>query len=126
MNVNEASKAVALGFLEAIVAGDAARLEALLDPAATWWVQGWGSVDRDKFLTSLLATVARASARRMDIIAVTAEEDRVAVAAEGEFLFAEGAYRNTYHYLFTVAGGRLIAGREYLDTTIAARFYAPP
>ena len=50
--------------------------------------------------------------------------DVVAVAAQGEFLFPEGAYRNSYHYLFTIAGGRIVSGREYLDTQIAARFYA--
>jgi ketosteroid isomerase-like protein len=60
----------------------------------------------------------------MKILFVTAEEDRVAVAAEGRFGFAEGDYCNTYHYLFTISDGRVIAGREYLDTVVATRFFA--
>jgi ketosteroid isomerase-like protein len=77
-------------------------------------------------VSSLCGTIRRSSARKMEILFVTAEEDRVAVAAEGEFLFEEGAYRNTYHYLFTIGCGRITAGREYLDTSVAARFFAPP
>ena len=119
-----ANKAIAIGLVEAIVAGDVARIEALIDPAASWWVQGWGALDRASFVTSLLRTIARSSARKMDILYATAEEDRVAIAAQGEFLFPEGAYCNSYHYLFTVADGRVVAGREYLDTAIAARFFA--
>jgi ketosteroid isomerase-like protein len=122
---NGPNKAIALGFLEAIVSGDISRIEALLDPAANWWVQGWGMIERDAFLESLLRTIARSSGRKMSILSVTAEGDRVAVAAEGEFLLPEGAYCNSYHYLFTIADGRVILGREYLDTRIAARFFPP-
>jgi uncharacterized protein len=120
----ESNKAIAVGFLQAIVAGDVARIEALIDSKATWWVQGWGTLDRNSFVASLRGTIDRSSVRKMEILYATAEEDRVAIAAQGEFLFAEGAYCNSYHYLFTVANGRLIAGREYMDTRIAARFFA--
>ena len=123
-DIAQANKAVALSFLEAIAAGDLARIDDLLDPRLQWWVQGWGDVDRDRFVPSLGQTITRASARKMDVLFITAEDDRVAVAAQGEFLFPEGAYRNSYHYLFTIAGGRIDSGREYLDTQIAARFYA--
>jgi ketosteroid isomerase-like protein len=118
------NKAIATGFLKAIVAGDEAKVQDLIDPQAKWWVQGWGALDRQSFVTSLLATIARSSTRKMDVMFVTAEDDRVAIAAEGEFVFDEGAYRNTYHFLFTVANGKLVAGREYMDTAVAARFFA--
>jgi ketosteroid isomerase-like protein len=120
------NKVIALRFLEAIVAGEGSRVEDLVDPAANWWVQGWGALDRNSFVTSLLGTIKRSSVRKMEILYVTAEEDRVAIAAQGEFLFPEGAYCNSYHFLFTVANGRLIAGREYMDTMIAARFFSAP
>jgi ketosteroid isomerase-like protein len=118
-----ANKAVALGFLAAIEAGDIARCEALLDPAARWCVQGHGSFAAADFLASLAQTIARAATRTIAIGLVTAEDDRVAVQAEGDFAFAEGAYRNSYHYLFRIAGGRIVAGYEYLDTMVAARFF---
>jgi ketosteroid isomerase-like protein len=123
-DVAGANKAIAIGLLEAIVAGDISRIESLIDPAANWWVQGWGALDRTSFVASLLRTIARSSERKMDILYATAEEDRVAIAAEGEFLFPEGAYCNSYHFLFTVANGRVIGGREYMDTKIASRFFA--
>jgi ketosteroid isomerase-like protein len=123
-DVTGANKAIAIGLLEAIVAGDISRIESLIDPAANWWVQGWGALDRTSFVASLLRTIARSSERKMDILYATAEEDRVAIAAEGEFLFPEGAYCNSYHFLFTVANGRVIGGREYMDTKIASRFFA--
>jgi hypothetical protein len=123
-DISQANKAVALSFLEAIAAGNLARIDDLLDPKLQWWVQGWGFVDRDRFVPSLGQTITRASARKIDVPFVTAEDDRVAVAAQGEFLFPEGAYSNNYHYLFTIADGRIVSGREYLDTQIAARFYS--
>jgi uncharacterized protein len=118
------NKAVALEFLEAIAAGDTLRIQQLVDPDLRWWVQGWGAMDGGAFLASLFTTIARASIRKMTVLFVTAEENRVAVAAEGEFVFPEGTYSNTYHYLFTVANGKLVTGREYLDTTVAARFFS--
>lgn len=123
-NAIAANRQVALDFLAAIVSGDIARLDALLHPDCTWWVQGWGTMPRDRFLASLASTIARAPTRRMEIVLVTAEEDRVAVVAEGSFAFPEGTYANSYHYLFRIEAGRISTGREYLDTRIAAAFFA--
>ncbi len=124
-DLRAANRAVAIGFLDAIVAGDIARCAALLHPAAIWWVQGWGETSGTTFLASLNQTIARASSRSMRIGLVTAEADRVAVQAEGAFHFAEGIYANSYHYLFEIAGGRIVKGYEYLDTRIAAAFFGP-
>lgn len=120
-----ANKLVASGFLDAIVAGDGAGIERLLHRDCTWWVQGWGTVPRDGFVRSLNATMTRAATRTMTILSVTAEADRVAVAAEGAFVFPEGVYANTYHYLFTIEAGQITDGREYLDTRVAAAFFTP-
>ena len=120
-----ANRAIATGFLEAIVAGDIARCTALLHADAEWWVQGWGEMPGAAFLAGLAGTIARSSARTLRIGLVTAEDDRVAVQAEGAFVFAEGTYANSYHYLFEIAGGRIAKGHEYLDTQVAAAFFAP-
>lgn len=117
------NRAACLDFLAAIAAGDLGRIDALLHPEASWWIQGWGTQPRARFLASLSATIARAGSRSMEIVAVTAEADRVAVAAEGAFAFPEGTYANSYHYLFTLRDGQIRDGREYLDTRVAAAFF---
>jgi ketosteroid isomerase-like protein len=119
-----ANKAVALAFLQAMADGDLVRLDALLHPQARWWVLGWGERDKTSFLTALTSTIADASSRSMQVVGVTAEGDRVAVEAQGEFVQPKGAYRNTYHYLFRVRDGVIVEGREYLDTTVARTFFS--
>jgi ketosteroid isomerase-like protein len=119
-----ANKAVAIAFLEAIAAGDGDVCAALIHPEATWWIQGWGDMAGADFLVSLRETIGRSSSRAMTITGVTAEADRVAVQARGEFRFPEGVYANSYHYLFRIADGQIFAGFEYLDTAIASRFFA--
>lgn len=111
-------------FLNAIVAGDLGALDTLLAPNATWWVQGWGILDRNALLQGLAGTIERSSGRALTVHRTTAEADRVAIEAEGRFSFAEGLYCNSYVYIFMIdALGRIVEGKEYLDTAIAARFY---
>lgn len=112
-----------LAFLDAIVTGDVATIDTLLAPHARWWAQGWGWLERDAFVSSLTGTITRASIRGMKILSVTSEEDRVAIEALGSFTFPQGEYRNTYLYLLRVSGGRIVEGREFLDTREAARFF---
>lgn len=113
-------------FLDAIVAGDLDALDALLAPTATWWVQGWGMLERDALLRGLSGTIGRSSERAVTILRTTVEGDRAAIEAEGRFSFAEGPYCNSYVYIFTIdAAGRIAEGKEYLDTAVAARFYTP-
>jgi len=119
------NKAVARSFFEAIVAGDTVAIDALVHPQAHWWVQGWGDLSRMAFLNGLGQTIARARTRRYAVVTLTAEQDRVAVEATASFEFPEGTYQNTYHFLFRMSDGRIVEGKEYLDTTVAARFYPP-
>jgi ketosteroid isomerase-like protein len=119
------NKAVARSFFDAIVEGDTAAIDALLHPQARWWVQGWGDLSRAAFLTGLGQTITRARTRRYAVLTLTAEQDRVAVEATGSFEFPEGTYQNTYHFLFRMSDGRIVEGKEYLDTMVAARFYPP-
>lgn len=121
----EANTAVALAFLKAIADGDLAAIEGLLAPGAKWWALGRGDRERDEFIGLLSGALLPASARKMEVVGVTAEGDRVAVEAEGEFIFPHGAYRNTYHYLFQVQGGRIVYGKEYMDTAVAREFFSP-
>src|SRR3546814_16107670 len=76
------------------------------------------------FLISLGQTIDRSSSQSMTIIGMTAEAERVAVEAAGEFHFPEGVYANRYHYLFKIRNSRIFAGFEYFDPSVAARFFA--
>ncbi|CAN5341589.1 hypothetical protein BH10PSE16_BH10PSE16_12060 [soil metagenome] len=119
-------KQVAAAFLGAIEDGDAAALEALLVPSFHWWVAGWGERSRTELLAALSRTMAAFPSRRLAIKGVTAEDDRVAVEAEGRFERPGLLYCNTYHYLFIVRDGRITSGREYFDTAAARAAFGPP
>ena len=124
MNIGIPPTQTGPSFLEAIAAGDLATLDAMLAPTATWWVQGWGELDRNALLQGLANTIRRSNERMLTISRMTAEGDRIAIEAEGRFSFAEGLYCNSYVYIFVIDRlGRIVEGREYLDTAVAAQFY---
>src|ERR1700674_4321295 len=117
----EDSKRIVLGFFENLNAGNAAAaLEALGDSAA-WWIQGnfplSGTKTKAQFV-ELLGQLGAAidGALAMRVKGVTAEGDRVAVEAESFAKMKSGkTYQNRYHFLCEVRGGKIQAGREYLD-----------
>jgi ketosteroid isomerase-like protein len=55
---------------------------------------------------------------QMDILGLTAEEDRVAMEAQSYLLNAANGrvYNNFYHYLFRVKDGQIVLFKEYQDT----------
>jgi ketosteroid isomerase-like protein len=58
------------------------------------------------------------------ITAVTAEEDRVAVEAEGRAELEDGRlYENTYHFLFYLRDGRIREAREHNNTAVPAALF---
>jgi len=98
---------------------------ALLHPAATWWVAG----DPQRLKVAGLKNRAQAErllegvkkaipgGMRMIVHGVTAENDRVAVEAEGDGIWRDGRqYHNHYHFLFEVRDGLICGVREYMDT----------
>ena len=61
--------------------------------------------------------VKKGGRQEMDIISVTAEEDRVTVEAESFIDLENGRlYNNKYHLMFRIAGGRIVSLKEYLNT----------
>ena len=52
-----------------------------------------------------------------EIVGTTCEGDRVAVEATGKTVLANGnTYRNVYHFLFEVRGGKIVTFKEYCNT----------
>lgn len=117
------SKRAAIAFLEATFARDPDRAAAVLADDATYWAGGkHARFQRLKTKADWCDYLGSPSpfdnGLALTIKAVTAEADRVAVELEGYGVVSgTGAiYNNTYHFLFTVANGRIATIREYMDT----------
>ena len=121
----EANKNVARRYMQAVVDGDIATVEALQHPDCTWWILGFGDMTRQAFIDSVRDGLLTANRRVADIIGLTAEGDRVAVEVRGEMTFPNSVYRNEYHNLLIVRDGLIVSGKEYMDTRAAAAAFAP-
>ncbi len=120
----EANKNVARRYMQAVVDGDIATIEALQHPDCTWWILGFGDMTRQAFLDSVRDGLLTANKRVADIIGITAEGERVAVEVRGEMTFPDSVYRNEYHNLLIVRDGLIVSGKEYMDTRAAAAAFA--
>jgi ketosteroid isomerase-like protein len=62
----------------------------------------------------------------IEIVGTTSEGPRIAVEARAQTLLANGAlYANIYHFLYELRDERIVAVREYCDTTRGAAFAKP-
>ncbi|WP_371433422.1 nuclear transport factor 2 family protein [Novosphingobium sp.] len=121
----EANKNVARRYMQAVVDGDIATVEALQHPDCTWWILGVGDISRQQFIDSVRDGLLTANKRVAEIVGLTAEGDRVAVEVRGEMTFPNTVYRNEYHNLLIVRDGLILSGKEYMDTRAAAAAFAP-
>lgn len=63
---------------------------------------------------------------RLEVIEVTAEDDRVACRAEAHATTSDGdAYNNEYHFLLRFRDGRICETYEYMDTLLVDRIFGP-
>ena len=110
--------------MQAVVDGDIATVEAVQHPDVSWWILGFGTLDKKAFTDSVRGLIA-AKERNIRITGLTAEGDRVAVQAEGEIVYPDGKiYRNSYHNLLVIQGGLIVEGREYMDTRAVEAAFA--
>jgi ketosteroid isomerase-like protein len=126
----EENKEVALSFFERLSAGDIDGALDLIDEKVTWWLAGKpdqfeiaGSKTKAQ-LAEMLRSIETGMPEgiRLTITGVTAEGDRVAVEMNADGISVTGLqYQNQYHDLLEIRGGRIVAGREYLDTAHAAK-----
>ena len=64
----EANKTVARRYMQAVVDGDIATVEALQHPDCTWWILGFGDMTRAAFIDSVRDGLLTANKRVADII----------------------------------------------------------
>jgi ketosteroid isomerase-like protein len=114
-------------FLAAFSRGDVEAVLAMMGEDATWWVSGKieglsGSYSKAEFgpLMAGAAALYRERALAITPSSMIAEGDKVAVEASGFATMADGrAYSPAYHFLFEVAGGKILRVKEYMDTAHA-------
>lgn len=119
----EQNKAVVLEFLD--LSSKAASVTHLYTPDAQSWdpLRGSVTVQHVIQMTKGFWEIAEPPIR-MSIIAVTAEEDRVAVEAKSHAELLDGrVYENTYHFLFRVRDGRIHDIREHCNTIIPVAMF---
>jgi len=122
----EANKSLVHRYAQAVIDGDMDTIEALQHPDVRWWVLGQGTLDRKRFNERVRAGLLAAKRRSVRIIGIIAEGDRVAYEAEGEMVFEDRIYRNSYHNLLVIRDGLIVEGREYMDTKSAAAAFLQP
>lgn len=120
------NRAIVLRLMSALNICDEKAIRDILAPDAEWWVAGVGTLDIETLISQLKQMLGTAKVAQTNIVGTTAEGERVAVESRGNFEFEDGRfYRNTYHHLFIVNGGRVTAVREYLDLLETQRAFGP-
>lgn len=116
----EANKNVVRRYMQAVIDGDIDTVSALQHADCKWWILGVGDVDRTSFIEAVASGLLTAKTRKLEILGLTAEGDRVAVEAKGEMVFSDKVYRNQYHNLLVIRDGVIVEGKEYMDTRASA------
>lgn len=118
----EVNKQVVRDFFQALRDGDVASLDRLTTDDVVWWVAPTtifsGTYQKAEWL-ALLTNLFAEAATPYDthIVDLTAEEDRVSATATGAVVLKDGRqYRNDYHLLFFLRGGRIASCKEYMDS----------
>ncbi len=123
-------RTVVRAYVEAVEAGDTARIRDLFADDATWRIDAgdlpisgtWEGRDAiiDEFLGTAMSHYEPGSVS-LEITAMIAEGDRVALQWTSRAHTPSGApYENDCLGVFTVRDGRIQSVREYMDTLYAA------
>ncbi len=134
MTEREENKARVAKFLDLFSAGDIGGLLDSWHDDGTWWVSGrlsgFSGTYGKQEMGALLASVKdlyKTGTLRITPLAMTAEGDRVAVEAEGYAELNDGRiYNGGYHFLFELAGEKVMHIREYMDTAHASEIFLTP
>jgi ketosteroid isomerase-like protein len=119
------NKQIVQQLFERLSAGDLDGTLALLADDAVWTLPGKpelsptaGTYDKARLGRLLGRMYERLEAgMQMTVLGMVAEGGRVAAEVESRGDLKNGrAYRQKYHFLFELEGGKLEAVREYLDT----------
>jgi ketosteroid isomerase-like protein len=129
---SDASRNVALGFFENVVAGRFKDAFELLAPDVAFEIIApapYGrTMDRDGLIAYHAEVMAPAFAAPLTVTVtgVTAEGERVAIETRAQSTTKQGKrYDNRLHYLLIVRNGKITEVREYLDSAALLAVFAP-
>ncbi|MFJ8001296.1 nuclear transport factor 2 family protein [Streptomyces sp. NPDC096310] len=128
---NEVDKDIARTYIKALGRGDAELCRSLLTDDFVAIISGRSSISgpmtRDQVL-DFFAEVPKIAKDGipLEILSLTAEDDRVACESEGHVTLNDGAeYNNMYLHLFRFRDGKICQLKEYMDTELACQVYLP-
>jgi ketosteroid isomerase-like protein len=116
------NKSVALATLDALAKGELDKLDKFLADGAIYTIMGDTPISAPHTKQAFLGMVTQMrDSVDGDFIftygEVTAEDDRVCVEAKSFMTTRTGKdYRNEYHILFKIRGGKVLSVKEYSDT----------
>jgi ketosteroid isomerase-like protein len=123
MNDIETNKQVCVRFFDLISRGQFDAMREVLHDDVEWWILGdlpsSGTHAGKDAVMKLFEMIEQTLAPpvKMNITALTAEEDRVAMEMNGDCTFLDGRpYRTVYHHLFRLKDGKVRRVNEYFDT----------
>lgn len=130
----EENKRIALEVLDAMGKGDVPTLERLYDDNLEWWVIGTtkasGVKTKERNIKLVLSPLSFGEGHfHFQFGDVTAQGDNVWVEVTGNLkMKAGGYYANTYAFKLTIKNGKVVAGREFMDTALVDRIFGakPP
>lgn len=123
----EANKLLASNFIDALSSGDPQRILAFYTDDATVWTAGslpFSGLHPREAVVALCEGLLGAfpGGLRFDVTAMTAENERVAIEAEGHGQHASGnVYDQKYHFLVVIRDGKVAEMKEYFDTEHARK-----
>jgi len=120
----EGNKRIARAFFAKLGTDDISTLATFLSDDIAWWTNGarlipGSPIKRGSEVIEAFAQIPKLFPRGLVVTptGLTAEKDRVAVEAVSYGVTANGRiYENTYHFALTIREGRIVSGREYMDT----------
>jgi hypothetical protein len=126
----EANKRLVRDFWTAFSACEIDKALAMLHDDLKWWVAGTipnisgthSKKELEPLMKGMLTEVPKGITITPEVM--TAESDRVAVAADSYGQFKNGKiYNNKYHLLHYIKDGKIVEVREYMDTMHANEIF---
>jgi ketosteroid isomerase-like protein len=123
-DTRKANKALILSYIQACDRGDMAKVDAIVSPAATWWILGRRDFDRTTMMGINRGRYPPGVSRESTILGMAADGDRVAAEYETVTTVNGAKFYNVFHHLFVVREGTIAAVQEFLDPPPLAKPFA--
>lgn len=126
----EKNKQIVRDFINALSTGDMPGLMRVLDPGVTFNLPNTGclggSLSMQEFgKIGALLGAACPNGVALELVDMTAEDDRVSCRVNGRAKTVDGGdYNNRYHMLLKIRDGKIVETHEYMDTLLVEKTFA--